>query len=170
MEQTPSRKTDRRTLYTQTVIKEALLELLHEMSFDKVSIASLCRQAEITRPTFYLHYDNLMQVLDSLIDDALGNPPGLISLDTIKKNRAMLSDLSNLRGMDKKLSLSPCQRGASDPKYSVILQIPHSMIISWNGSIVNGSKMKVLYLLKISVCHKSWQKSYYIFSFMDRSP
>lgn len=124
MEQTPSRKTDRRTLYTQTVIKEALLELLHEMSFDKVSIASLCRQAEITRPTFYLHYDNLMQVLDSLIDDALGNPPGLISLDTIKKNRAMLSDLSNLRGMDKKLSLSPCQRGASDPKYNVIFADP----------------------------------------------
>lgn len=45
METERARKTDRRTLYTQAVIKDALLELLNEMSFDKISVAALCRQA-----------------------------------------------------------------------------------------------------------------------------
>lgn len=124
MDQNKLRKADRRALYTQAVIKDAMLELLTGESFDKISVASLCRQAEITRPTFYLHYDNLMQVLDSMIDDALGNVPGVISLDTLKENRALLSDLSNLRGLEKKLSLSPCQRGASDPKYNIMFADP----------------------------------------------
>lgn len=170
MEQTPSRKTDRRTLYMQTVIKEALLELLHEMSFDKVSIASLCRQAEITRPTFYLHYDNLMQVLDSLIDDALGNPPASSAWIRLRKIVPCFPTFPTCAEWIR--SCHSLLVNAVHPTLNIVLflQIPHSMIISWNGSIVNGSKMKVLYLLKISVCHKSWQKSYYIFSFMDRSP
>lgn len=65
------RKTDRRTLYTRKVIKEALLELLNEKKFDKISVSQLCQQAEITRTTFYSHYNNISEVLDSLLDDAL---------------------------------------------------------------------------------------------------
>lgn len=39
--------------------------------FDKISVSQLCQQAEITRTTFYSHYNNISEVLDSLLDDAL---------------------------------------------------------------------------------------------------
>ncbi len=73
MEEKKPRKTDRRTLYTRMVIKEALLSLLAEKEYADITIADLCREAEINRGTFYLHYDNLAQVMDELFDDALGN-------------------------------------------------------------------------------------------------
>ncbi len=65
------RKTDRRTLYTIQAIKDAFLELESEMSFEKISVKAVCDRAEISRATFYLHYDSLNVVLDEVIDDAL---------------------------------------------------------------------------------------------------
>ncbi len=73
MDEKKTRKTDRRTLYTRMVIKEALLSLLAEKEYADITIADLCREAEINRGTFYLHYGNLRQVMDELFDDALGN-------------------------------------------------------------------------------------------------
>ena len=67
-----NRKTDRRTLYTRMVIKDALLSLLADKEYADVTIADLCREAEINRGTFYLHYSNLHEVLEELFDDALG--------------------------------------------------------------------------------------------------
>ena len=75
MAEQKQRKTDRRTLYTRMVIKEAMLELLTEMDYSELTVADICRQAEINRGTFYLHYDNISQVLDALFDDALAFDP-----------------------------------------------------------------------------------------------
>lgn len=72
MEPTKQRKTDRRTLYTRMVIKDALLSLLAEKEYADITITDLCREAEINRGTFYLHYANLHEVLDELFDDVLG--------------------------------------------------------------------------------------------------
>ena len=71
MEAKKPRKTDRRTLYTIGAIKDALLTLLETTAFDKITVARLCRAAEITRTTFYLHFSDLTAVLDELLRDAL---------------------------------------------------------------------------------------------------
>ena len=65
------RKTDRRTLYTRSVIKDSLLEALGEKNFDQITVTDVCRRAEITRATYYLHYQSLTEVLDELLLDAL---------------------------------------------------------------------------------------------------
>lgn len=70
--QATQRKTDRRTLYTRQVVKDALLELLAEHRFEEINVTMLCKQAEITRATFYLHYDGLSSVVDEVLEDALG--------------------------------------------------------------------------------------------------
>lgn len=51
-----NRKTDRRTLYTKNVIKDALLDALKEKPFEQITVTDVCRRAEITRATYYLHY------------------------------------------------------------------------------------------------------------------
>ena len=71
------RKTDRRTIMTKGMIKDALLELLQNTPYEKITVTALCKQSEITRATFYLHYNNIDNVLDELLDDALRQPLGL---------------------------------------------------------------------------------------------
>ena len=65
------RKIDRRTLYTLSVIKDAFLELLKNTSFSKINVTAVCKQADITRATFYLHYQDIYAVLDEVLDEAL---------------------------------------------------------------------------------------------------
>lgn len=69
-------KEDRRTRYTKNLIKDTLLELMHEKSFDKITVTELCRNAEINRGTFYLHYVDIYAVLDELEEDALRGAAG----------------------------------------------------------------------------------------------
>lgn len=68
---------DRRTRYTLGVIREAFFELLRESGFAKMTVADICRRADINRGTFYLHYEDKYALLDALIDEALAAAPPL---------------------------------------------------------------------------------------------
>ena len=125
MENNAPRRVDRRTAYTKNTVKDAMLELLAEMPFEKITVAALCRRADIVRTTFYLHYDSLTDVIKELADDAV-----LAASGTGSKN---IKDLSILaREMNKStdpellapyMSLLPvCQRVADDPKYKVMFR------------------------------------------------
>jgi len=69
------KKTDRRVIYTKSVIKDSLLEEMKSKPFADVGITHICKRADISRSTFYLHYGNLIDVLEEIIDDALKNGP-----------------------------------------------------------------------------------------------
>lgn len=123
MEKKTERKMDRRTIYTQNVIKDSLLELLDSHPFEKITVTALCKQAEITRATFYLHYNNLTEVLDSALEDALEltenetNNPGQDILQILE----ILSDKHNPDVIREHETLLPaCQRVADIPKYRAL--------------------------------------------------
>ncbi|WP_295730556.1 TetR/AcrR family transcriptional regulator [uncultured Limosilactobacillus sp.] len=114
----PTRKIDRRTKYTINVIKESFMELINEHPYSQITVAQVCRQAEITRSTFYLHFNNLTDVLNVVIDDALmisndstGTFPNIskLSIDYLKQNESLLPT---------------CQRIASETKYRALLMDP----------------------------------------------
>lgn len=123
---TVPRKMDRRTIYTRNVVKEALLELLKERPFEKITVALLCRQAEISRATFYLHFTDINAVLDELLDDALVMVEASIDEMSIANRMAGLKkiihsgDVEQLRQNEG--YLPTCQRLADNPKYRVIFQ------------------------------------------------
>lgn len=116
------RKTDRRTLYTRAVIKDALLELIREKTYDRVNVTEVCRKAEISRATFYLHYDSLDEVLDSIIDDAL--------LFSEKEKGTMIDvlDLAKAGSFDQvkenEAVLPACQRIADSDRYHRLFMDP----------------------------------------------
>ena len=58
-----TRKQDRRTRYTRQTIKDTFLELLNQKSFTKITVTEICKNAEINRGTFYLHYYDIHDVL-----------------------------------------------------------------------------------------------------------
>lgn len=67
------KKEDRRVRYTKQVIKESFLELLKKNIFTKITVTDLCRLAEINRGTFYLHYYDMNDVLDDVLNDMMTN-------------------------------------------------------------------------------------------------
>lgn len=68
-----TRKTDRRTLYTKAAIKDAFLRVKRSKEYNVITVADICREAEISRATFYTHFKNIAEVLDALLDDVLAN-------------------------------------------------------------------------------------------------
>lgn len=64
-------KTDRRTQYTKRMIREAFLQLIRKKPIQKITIADICTLADISRPTFYLHYADVYALLDEIGDNML---------------------------------------------------------------------------------------------------
>ena len=66
---------DGRVRYTKMVIRQSFLFLLKEQAIDKITVADVCRLAEINRATFYRHYDNQYSILYELELDLLAQVP-----------------------------------------------------------------------------------------------
>lgn len=112
-----TRKTDRRTLYTLKIIKDTFLELVKQESYAKVTVTELCRKADITRSTFYLHYNSITDVLNEVLDDALL----LSQTQTINLTNQNFS----FNYLKKNESLIPaCQRIGNSEKYQSLLMDP----------------------------------------------
>lgn len=58
-------KKDLRVIKTLRVIDEAFLKLLREKSFDEITIKEICNVAMINRGTFYSHYADKFQLIES---------------------------------------------------------------------------------------------------------
>lgn len=69
---------DRRTKYTRSVIREAMMGLLRLKPYSKISVTELCRLADINRGTFYIHYFDVDDVLDDILDQAFSDVSGTI--------------------------------------------------------------------------------------------
>ncbi|WP_040535492.1 TetR/AcrR family transcriptional regulator [Schleiferilactobacillus shenzhenensis] len=52
----PGVKNNRRTQYTRRQLKEALIRLLEHQPLAAITVTELCREADVNRGTFYLHY------------------------------------------------------------------------------------------------------------------
>ncbi len=116
------RKTDRRTRYTIQVIKEAFIQEVRTLGYSKLSVKKLCESAEISRATFYLHYDDINDVLDEVIDDALlfsesGSGTVLDLVDIIQAGR-----IKDIR--ENESVLPACQRMADSDKYHDLFMDP----------------------------------------------
>lgn len=59
---------DPRVRKTKKWLQEALLSLMLQKPFTKISISEITDQAEVSRPTFYLHYRNKEEVLEDYLD------------------------------------------------------------------------------------------------------
>lgn len=67
------KKLDGRVKYTRMVIRDSLFSLLREKPIGKVTVTDICRGADINRATFYAHYSDPFELLQSIeremIDD-----------------------------------------------------------------------------------------------------
>jgi AcrR family transcriptional regulator len=73
--QITNKPTDRRSLRTRRLLKEALFELILEKGYDAVKIEDITERADLGRTTFYLHYRDkeelLLESIDSIAEELL---------------------------------------------------------------------------------------------------
>lgn len=53
---------------TASLMDEALLLLLEQKDFDRITVKELCQKAGVNRTTFYLHYENMNDLLEETVD------------------------------------------------------------------------------------------------------
>lgn len=63
------KKSDLRIIRTKESIKNALYELAEKKSFNEISVTDITKKAEINRSTFYLHYKDKEELLQTLCDE-----------------------------------------------------------------------------------------------------
>lgn len=75
-------RAESRYFHTAAKMDWALIALLAEKPFEYISISEVCKRAGVNRSTFYLHYENICELLEEtaryLIDDFLS----YFSIDT----------------------------------------------------------------------------------------
>jgi AcrR family transcriptional regulator len=59
------RKMDRRVQRTRQLLEQSLLSLIKEKAFDSISVQMIIDRANVGRATFYQHYDNKEDLLES---------------------------------------------------------------------------------------------------------
>ena len=62
---------DRRIKKTKKNLKATLIEMLADMPFEQVTITSLCNRADISRITFYTHYNDKYALVDDIFHDMI---------------------------------------------------------------------------------------------------
>lgn len=66
-----SKSLDRRVVKTRKAIRDALKSLVVSKGVKGVSISAIAREADIDRKTFYLHYESIDDLVESLIKEHL---------------------------------------------------------------------------------------------------
>lgn len=107
---------DIRYTKTEAALKEAMINLLEEKTINKISIVELCRNAQVNKSTFYLHYHDIFDYYDSLAQHVADEIAGIFGrysynrlisefntifidlINTIKKDRLMQIMLNSING------------------------------------------------------------------------
>lgn len=66
-------KNNRRILVTKKILKESLMELMKEKPITKITIKEICDLSEMSRSTFYLHYQDQFGLLADIEEEVLEN-------------------------------------------------------------------------------------------------
>ncbi len=104
---------DRRVGRTKAALEECFFELLKEKDYRKISVRELCEKSNINRSTFYAHYADYPEFVDSLETEAARKCMACMEryqydmdsesvlddmFDTLRENRNLFSFLFQKRG------------------------------------------------------------------------
>ena len=73
------KKEYRSAIRSRRLIRAALLELLQEKKFEKITVTDIVKRADINRSTFYAHYPDVMGLLEELMEDTVNRSIDLVS-------------------------------------------------------------------------------------------
>ena len=60
---------DKRIIRTKHNLKDAMIRMLSIEDFEHISVTELCKEAKVSRITFYSHYSDKQSLLDDIFND-----------------------------------------------------------------------------------------------------
>lgn len=66
-------KSESKYFNTARRMNEALLSILEKKDFNYITIKEICEKAEVNRSTFYLHYENITELLNETVEYKLNS-------------------------------------------------------------------------------------------------
>lgn len=81
---------DRRNIRTEKLIKEVFLNILKTKDITKITVSEISKEANLGRGTFYLHFDDVYDLYESIENDVLKNLKSIFesSFPTIDSNNS----------------------------------------------------------------------------------
>ena len=68
-----SKKMDPRVVRTRQMLRDALVELIHERGYEKITVQDITSRATLNRATFYLHYRDKLDLLYQSSEEILND-------------------------------------------------------------------------------------------------
>ncbi|GGA28569.1 TetR/AcrR family transcriptional regulator [Paenibacillus physcomitrellae] len=90
------KKTDLRILRTKQSIRRAFYELIQEKGYEAITIQDIADRAIINRNTFYLHYQNKPDLLETCINELLSELKEAVVLCPVSTNPFSISILETV--------------------------------------------------------------------------
>ena len=122
-------KNNRRILITKRILKESLMKLMQKKPISKITIKEICDLSEMSRSTFYLHYQDQFELLSDIENDvmektthALGNFDGV--LNTTESIRIFLEYVKENK---ESFGILLCQPETEDFQKSIIERIENNV-------------------------------------------
>lgn len=118
-------KNNRRVLVTKKILKESLLQLMKEKPISKISIKEICDLSEMSRSTFYLHYQDQFELLTDIENEVLDKSFESLSdlegaFNTIE---SIESFLNYIRTNKETFGVLLCQSDTADFQEAIINKI-----------------------------------------------
>ncbi len=66
---------------TKSNIIDAYIALLNTTDFDRVSVKSVCEQADVVRSTFYSYFDDMADVTQTVEDELINSFKEVVAFD-----------------------------------------------------------------------------------------
>lgn len=79
---------DPRIIRTRQLLHDAFIELIQEIEFRKISVNLITNKAGINRVTFYLHYKDLEDMLECMVNDMINEIEAILLENESKSNRS----------------------------------------------------------------------------------
>lgn len=90
-------KSESKYFNTAKKMDKALISLLEEKPFEYITVSEICKRADVNRSTFYLHYENTVDLLDETARFLLDNFMSYFNVDVkniiCKFNESSLDEL-----------------------------------------------------------------------------
>lgn len=120
------------------LIRNALVTLMQQKPFEKITITDIVKEADINRGTFYAHYHDTTEVLDKIREDVVEDVLGAVRMMTpdeiCREPTALFSNLGDLMERNREyyrtlLSISPSTDIISSAKAAVIDYLSQSRYV-----------------------------------------
>ena len=82
-------KADRRARKTRKLYEDALISMLKTRDINKITVTDISEMVDMNRSTFYIHYDDIYDLLESIENNLINELENLTEISSIKDKSLM---------------------------------------------------------------------------------